>query len=560
MLLNLHVKNLALVEEAEIEFGKGLNILTGETGAGKSIILGSVNLALGAKAGSEVIGRYGDYALAELTFLIEDDSKIAKLNELNIFPEDGILSISRRIMEGRSIIRVNGETVTAALVRQITALLIDIHGQHDHQSLLYKQNHLIILDKYAKDELDLYKEQLKTVYDQYNSAKKELEKFTLNDDERSRNISFLEFEIEEIDNAALADGEDEIVEAKYRRIVNAQKIAQQINGVQMMLSGEQGSSASELISRAYSALNGVVQYDEALIPLLGQLGDLDSLLADFNRDIADYAGELDFDGQDFEETEKRLDLINNLKAKYGQTIEQINAYRDEAQEKLQFYRDYESNLMAARKLVDDKYNEAQNICSRITEIRAKAAEKLAGDISRSLEDLNFEQVKFDMEIRQLKEITANGADEAEFMISVNPGEVTRPLAKIASGGELSRIMLGIKSVLAKKDDTETLIFDEIDTGISGRTAQKVSEKMAVIAGTHQVICITHLPQIASMADVHFLIEKNIVDGFTITSIEKLDDEQMITELSRMLGGSEITELVRQNAVQMKTFANNLKQH
>lgn len=560
MLLNLHVKNLALVEEAEIEFGKGLNILTGETGAGKSIILGSVNLALGAKAGSEVIGRYGDYALAELTFLIEDDSKIAKLNELNIFPEDGILSISRRIMEGRSIIRVNGETVTAALVRQITALLIDIHGQHDHQSLLYKQNHLIILDKYAKDELDLYKEQLKTVYDQYNSAKKELEKFTLNDDERSRNISFLEFEIEEIDNAALADGEDEIVEAKYRRIVNAQKIAQQINGVQMMLSGEQGSSASELISRAYSALNGVVQYDEALIPLLGQLGDLDSLLADFNRDIADYAGELDFDGQDFEETEKRLDLINNLKAKYGQTIEQINAYRDEAQEKLQFYRDYESNLMAARKLVDDKYNEAQNICSRITEIRAKAAEKLAGDISRSLEDLNFEQVKFDMEIRQLKEITANGADEAEFMISVNPGEVLRPLAKIASGGELSRIMLGIKSVLAKKDDTETLIFDEIDTGISGRTAQKVSEKMAVIAGTHQVICITHLPQIASMADVHFLIEKNIVDGFTITSIEKLDDEQMITELSRMLGGSEITELVRQNAVQMKMFANNLKQH
>ncbi len=560
MLLNLHVKNLALVEEAEIEFGKGLNILTGETGAGKSIILGSVNLALGAKAGSEVIGRYGDYALAELTFLIEDDSKIAKLNELNIFPEDGILSISRRIMEGRSIIRVNGETVTAALVRQITALLIDIHGQHDHQSLLYKQNHLIILDKYAKDELDLYKEQLKTVYDQYNSAKKELEKFTLNDDERSRNISFLEFEIEEIDNAALADGEDEIVEAKYRRIVNAQKIAQQINGVQMMLSGEQGSSASELISRAYSALNGVVQYDEALIPLLGQLGDLDSLLADFNRDIADYAGELDFDGQDFEETEKRLDLINNLKAKYGQTIEQINAYRDEAQEKLQFYRDYESNLMAARKLVDDKYNEAQNICSRITKIRAKAAEKLAGDISRSLEDLNFEQVKFDMEIRQLKEITANGADEAEFMISVNPGEVLRPLAKIASGGELSRIMLGIKSVLAKKDDTETLIFDEIDTGISGRTAQKVSEKMAVIAGTHQVICITHLPQIASMADVHFLIEKNIVDGFTITSIEKLDDEQMITELSRMLGGSEITELVRQNAVQMKMFANNLKQH
>ena len=560
MLLNLHVKNLALVEEAEIEFGKGLNILTGETGAGKSIILGSINLALGAKAGSEVIGRYGDYAFVELAFLIEDNDKISKLGELDIFPEDGILNISRRIMEGRSIIKVNGETVTAALVKQITALLIDIHGQHDHQSLLYKQNHLIILDKYAGDELDLCKEELKIVYGQYISAKKELEQFTIDEDERKRNISFLEFEIEEIENAALAHGEDELVESKYRRIVNARKIAGQLFEAQTMLSGEQSASAAELIGRAYSALNSVLQYDENLTTLLSQLGDIDSLLSDFNRDLTDYAEKLNFDGEDFAQTEKRLDLINNLKAKYGRTIEEIEAYCTEAHRKLDFYNDYEDRLAQTQKLVEDKYNEAKAVCERITVIRTETARKLAKDIKHSLEDLNFEQIKFDVEIRSLKDISANGADEAEFMISVNPGEDLRPLAKVASGGELSRIMLGIKSVLARKDDTETLIFDEIDTGISGRTAQKVSEKMAVIAKSHQVICITHLPQIASMADIHFLIQKNIVDGFTITSISKLDDEQIITELSRMLGGSQITELVRSNAIQMKEFANNLKQH
>ena len=533
--------------------------LTGQTGAGKSIILGSVNLALGAKAGKEVIGRYGDYAFVELAFLIEDHSKISELNGMDIFPEEGILTISRRIMEGRSVIKVNGETVTAALVRRITSILIDIHGQHDHQSLLYKQNHLTILDKYAKDELDSYKEKLQEAYTQYNLAQKELKKFTITDEERSRNISFLEFEIQEIENAGLKDGEDELVEEKYRKIVNSRKIAEQLAVVRQYMDGQDGS-ASEFTSRAYSSLNGVLQYDSGLEPLLTQLGDIDSLISDFNRDMADYAQGLDFDGQEFAETESRLDLINNLKAKYGNTIEQINEYCTEAKAKLDFYNDYENNLLKTRSLAEDKYRQAKEICRQITRIRTEAAGRLAAEICRSLEDLNFEQVKFDMEIRPLREITSNGADEAEFMISVNPGEELRPLAQIASGGELSRIMLGIKSVLAKKDDTETLIFDEIDTGISGRTAQKVSEKMAVIAKTHQVICITHLPQIAAMADTHFLIQKNIVDGFTTTSIEKLGDEQIITELSRMLGGSRITELVRSNAIQMKELANNLKKH
>lgn len=559
MLLNLHVKNLALVEEADIEFGSGLNILSGETGAGKSIILGSVTLALGAKAGSEVIGRYGDYAFVELNFAIDDDNKISRLNAMDIFPDDGMLTISRRIMEGRSVFKVNGETVTAAIVKKITALLIDIHGQHDHQSLLYKQNHLIILDKYARDELAPFKDKLSKLYKEYNEARKELAGFTIDDEERSRNVSFLEFEINEIDGAELLDGEDEEVEKNYRRMVNSQKIAEQAAVTAAYLGGD-GANASELVSRAYSALNSVTQYDEALNGMLTQLGDIDGLISDFNRELSDYMEGLDYDAEEFAATESRLDTINNIKSKYGQTIEAIRAYRDDAAAKLDFYNDYDNNLQSTRERVQRLHDEAVSVCADITAVRTKAAAALSGEIRQALEDLNFGQVKFEIEVRPVENISADGADEAEFMISVNPGEDLRPLAKIASGGELSRIMLGIKSVLANKDDTDTLIFDEIDTGISGRTAQKVSEKMALIARSHQVICITHLPQIAAMADIHFLIEKNIKDGFTTTSINRLSDSEIITELARMLGGSRITELVMDNAAQMKEFADNLKKH
>ena len=460
-------------------------------------------------------------------------------------------------MEGRSVFKVNGETVTAAIVKKITALLIDIHGQHDHQSLLYKQNHLIILDKYARDELAPFKDKLAGVYKEYNEARKALAGFTIDDEERSRNISFLEFEINEIDGAELLDGEDEEVEKNYRRMVNSRKIAEQAAMAAACLDGE-NTGASELVSRAYSALNSVSQYDDELKNMLTQLSDIDGLLSDFNRELSDYTEGLDYDAEEFAATEARLDTINNLKSKYGSTIEAIRAYRDDAAAKLDFYNDYDNNLQLTKERVQKLHDEAAEICAGITGIRTAAAKKLSAEIRQALEDLNFGQVRFDIEVRQTGNITPDGADEAEFMISVNPGEDLRPLAKIASGGELSRIMLGIKSVLANKDDTDTLIFDEIDTGISGRTAQKVSEKMALIARSHQVICITHLPQIAAMADIHFLIEKNIKDGFTTTSINRLSDREIITELARMLGGSQITDLVMDNAAQMKEFADNLK--
>lgn len=554
MLVNLHVKNLALIEETEIEFGKGLNVLTGETGAGKSILLGSVNLALGGKAGSDVIGKFGDSALVELSFFIDDEDRIKELEALDIYPEDGMITISRRILPGKSIIKVNGETITATGVRKITELLIDIHGQHDHQSLLYKKKHLEILDKYAKDELLELKSGLISEYNNYKNLEKQMGEFTLSEEERIREKDFLNYEIQEIEEANLKPGEDEELEALYRKIVNSRKILTELDVVDRLLGRNGDDNASDMLGRAYSALNSVVSYDDGLNPLLEQLALLDSQLSDFSYDLKNYIESMDFDEQTYVETEQRLNTINSLKSKYGGSIENILEYAKKSADKLRFYEEYEENLLTLKMNINSSLQKLMSLSDKISDVRKTSAVGLSEDIRKALEDLNFGQVKFDVELRKLNNPTANGMDEAEFMISVNPGEELKPLAKIASGGELSRIMLGIKSVLAGKDEIDTLIFDEIDTGISGRTAQKVSEKMSGIGLSHQVICITHLPQIAAMADRHFLIHKDIDAGYTRTHIDILDENSMIDELARMLGGTEITDIVRQSAAQMKELA------
>ena len=558
MLLNLHVKNLALIEETEIEFGQGMNILTGETGAGKSILLGSVNLALGNKTSGDVIGRYGDSALVELSFFVDNEEKIRALNEMDIYPEDGMVTISRRIMPNKSVIKVNGETITATNVRKITELLIDIHGQHDHQSLLYKKNHLDILDKYAKDELLEVKDKLSKEYSVYTELGKKLSEMDVSVEERNREKDFLTFEINEIDNANLVIGEDSELEALYRKMINSKKIMEEISVVNRLMSCGTEANATDMVGKSFSSLNSVVQYDETLSSLLEQLSLIDSQIKDFNYELQNYISSMEFDDREFIETENRLNLINGLKAKYGNSIEEILKYYDQAVEKLEYYNDYEHKLSLLKEELAKSEIVVIELCKKIYDIRVKASKALEEEITKALVDLNFGQVVFEIQITTRLNPSKNGFDEAEFMISVNPGEGVKPLAKIASGGELSRIMLGIKSVLAGKDDIDTLIFDEIDTGISGRTAQRVSEKMAAISDKHQIICITHLPQIASMADNHFLISKEVVDGYTQTNITKLNDEEIIEELARMLGGSEITDIVMENARQMKEMASKIK--
>ena len=554
MLSSLHVKNLALIQEAEVEFGPGLNILTGETGAGKSILIGSINLALGKKLSREMIREGADSALVELVFETENPKVEQALKEMEIESLHGQVLIVRKITGSRSISKINGETCTTAQVRRIASLLLDIHGQHEHQSLLYTDRQLEILDAYGKEEIDPLRARVREAFRQWKELRDSLKEYELDEDARMREISFLEFEIREIDDAQLRDGEDETLEQAYRKMSNARNIVQALAAVRAMTGDGEGQSAGEQIGRAVRELSQIAGMDESLQQMQSSLLTIDDLLNDFNRELAGYMEEFTFSEEEFYETEKRLDEINRLKAKYGDSIPAIRRYQEERQEKLEKMLHFEEQKEKLQK-EEEKARQTLEECSQeLSGIRCKYAGCLSKSIEEGLKDLNFLHVIFQIQFGRTAQYTENGFDTIEFRISTNPGEPVKALAKVVSGGELSRIMLAIKTILADRDETESLIFDEIDTGISGRTAQMVSEKMAQIGRRHQVLCITHLPQIAAMADQHFEIRKDVVDQDTVTRIHALDEESSVRELARMLGGAKITDSVLANAEEMKELA------
>lgn len=554
MLSSLHVKNLALIQEAEVEFGPGLNILTGETGAGKSILIGSINLALGKKLSREMIREGADSALVELVFDTENPKVEQALKEMEIESLHGQVLIVRKITGSRSISKINGETCTTAQVRRIASLLLDIHGQHEHQSLLYTDRQLEILDAYGKEEIDPLRARVREAFRQWKELRDSLKEYELDEDARMREISFLEFEIREIDDAQLRDGEDETLEQAYRKMSNARNIVQALAAVRAMTGDGEGQSAGEQIGRAVRELSQIAGMDESLQQMQNSLLTIDDLLNDFNRELAGYMEEFTFSEEEFYETEKRLDEINRLKAKYGDSIPAIRRYQEEKQEKLEKMLHFEEQKEKLQK-EEEKARQTLEECSQeLSGIRCKYAGRLSKSIEEGLKDLNFLHVIFQIQFGRTAQYTENGFDTIEFRISTNPGEPVKALAKVVSGGELSRIMLAIKTILADRDETESLIFDEIDTGISGRTAQMVSEKMAQIGRRHQVLCITHLPQIAAMADQHFEIRKDVVDQDTVTRIHALDEESSVRELARMLGGAKITDSVLANAEEMKELA------
>lgn len=556
MLVSLHVKNLALIEEAEVEFGPGLNILSGETGAGKSIIIGSINLALGEKVSKEMLRENAEYALVELIFKVENPQQQKLLEEMDVFPEDGEIIMSRKITATRSVGKINSETVSASCMKAVAALLIDIHGQHEHQSLLHKKKHLEILDEYAKEELKEKKETLKACYQEYQKILEEKKQAVTDDVQRERELSFLEYEINEIQEAHLVVGEDETLESSYRKMTNSRKIMEAANIAHNLTGGD--GSATEQIGRALRELTSVAEYDSELEQIAEQIGEIDSLLNDFNRELAAYISNGEFDEETFFETEKRLDEVNHLKDKFGGSIEAVLKAQEEKEQRYQQLKDYEHYLEELAKREEKAEYALQKSCKEVSDIRKRYAEKLTKLVQDALVDLNFLDVTFTMAFQNTPNYTANGTDDAEFLISTNPGEPVKPLGKVASGGELSRIMLAIKTVLAESDQIETLIFDEIDSGISGRTAQMVAEKMNVIGKNHQVICITHLPQIAAMADQHFLISKNVVNQSTVSNISRLKEKETIEELARMLGGVKVTDTVLESAKEMKELAKSVK--
>ncbi|MCI9215706.1 MAG: DNA repair protein RecN [Dorea sp.] len=557
MLRSLHVKNLALIDEIEVEFERGLNILTGETGAGKSIILGSVNLALGGKYTKDMIREGADYGYVELTFEVENTSQQKELKELDIFPEEGFVVLSRRLMERRSVSRINGETVTMSVLKAAAAALIDIHGQHEHQSLLYKKNHLGFVDAFAGEAAAEVKDKVHHSFQKYQRLKKQLEEADMDESQRVKEMSFLAFEADEIDKACLKEEEDEELEILFRRMTNGKKIAESILAAYSYTSGQE-SSASESLSRAIRLLSDIAVYDKKAEELYNQLGEIDSLLNDFNRELSDYLDSCEFSEEEFYETEKRLNEINHLKTKYGSTIEDILAYGERQKEKLEKLENHEEYIKKLKTDLKRAEKELKGYSKELSGIRNEQGKLLEKKVEEGLKDLNFADVKFEIALGKLDSCTSEGMDDVEFKISLNPGQPVRPLVNVASGGELSRIMLAIKTVMADRDDIETLIFDEIDVGISGRTAQKVSEKMGVIGRRHQVICITHLAQIAAMADTHFLIEKNVDKKGTTTGIRRLAPEEETEELARILGGAKITETVLQNAREMKALAKEIK--
>ncbi|MBD5136194.1 MAG: DNA repair protein RecN [Lachnospiraceae bacterium] len=554
MLLNVSVKNLALIKEADVYFKDGMNILTGETGAGKSVVIGSINIALGGKVNKEMIRTGADYAMAELVFKVDRKTTKEKLLKAGVILEDDEVVITRKIVNGRSITKVNGETFSVNALKSVTSLLIDIHGQHDHQSLLKTEKHLDILDEFAGSRLEDIKLKVEEAFREYCDAKKKLDSFNMNEEQRVRECEFYNFEINEIMSADLKVGEDEELEEKYKKMSNMKKILEALSAAHNIFCGDGMENVTDMIGESVREISTVSEYDSTLNNIYKQLANIEELCNDVSREISEYAQSSEFDSQEAAELEERLNLINHLKLKYGNTIEKVLEYAEEKQQKLSVLENYEISRSEAEKKAEECRKILDKECNNLTLARKKAAESFEKKVIETLGELNFLQVKFEIDFKKSEVYTSNGNDKAEFMISANPGEPLMPLVKIASGGELSRIMLGIKTIMAGEDDIDTLIFDEIDTGISGRTAQKVAEHMKILSKEHQVICITHLPQIAAMADNHLKIEKNSNDGETSTDIFALGEEKSVEELARMLGGAQITDAVMENAKEMKKLA------
>ena len=559
MLLTMHIKNIALIEEIDIDFHEQLNILTGETGAGKSIIIGSLGICLGGKFPKELLRDDTKDGLVELVFSVDQPAIVEALEKLEVTPdEDGTLLISRRLSpNGRTVNRVNDTTVTITRLKEIASLLIDLHAQHEQQTLLKPAKHLEILDRFGGEDIQKLKKQVQEDYHIYRELEEEKKKGSMDEAEKNKRMDFLQYQIKEIKDAKLVDGEDVQLERQYKKAVNAKEILQYANDI-YALTGYGATSAGEQLGRAIKDMRRLTELDEELADAAGILEDADGLLSDFNREISEYMKDMEFDEGQFREMESRLDQINSLKAKYGNSIsrilESLAAFEKEY-DALSGYEEHMQDIEAQWKKQTAKLEES---CRVLSEHRRALSEKLCKKIRESLEDMNFNMVRFEMRFETSPNYSANGYHDACFYISTNVGEAMRPLHEVASGGELSRIMLAMKSCLANQDDTPTLVFDEIDVGISGRTAQKVAEKMSILSRQHQVICITHLSQIAAMADAHYLIEKNVENEKTISSIRLLSKEEEIEELARLIGGAKITETTIHTVTEMKGLAEQAK--
>lgn len=560
MLIHLRVQNIALIDEVAVDLEEGLNVLTGETGAGKSIILGAINLALGGRGSKELLRDPSQPATVDLFFVEEKHSVLEKLAEMGIAAEDGEILISRRFTAGgRSTCQINQTMVTTQQVKQVAALLIDIHGQHEHQSLLDGSKHIDILDRFIS-EIEPLKKELKEKWEEARKIQKEWEDYQQKGKDRERLLSLMQYEIDEIEETAWKENEEEVLKEERKKLLYSERLQAGCLGAYTLIrqGGREGQPALDALESALMKLKDIEAYDlEFFAPYVASLEEQVAVLQDMASDLRQYGETLEAQPQRLTEVEERLDQIQHLQNKYGQSRELVMAYYEKTKREQERLLNLAQTIDELEKKRSQKQEEMRQLAQKMTKLRLSAAKKVEEEITSVLATLQFNEPIFKI-CREEKEISPKGADQILFHIRTNVGEALQPLQQIASGGEMSRVMLAIKTVLAKQDEIGTLIFDEIDTGISGRTAQSVAEKMSRIALYHQVICVTHLPQIAALADCHMRIEKTVSKEHTATQIQVLTQPQVTEELARMLGGTQITEAVRQNAVEMKKLADDWK--
>ena len=556
MLLYLHVKNYALIDDAEVEFSDGLNILTGETGAGKSVLLGSISLALGAKAKSDAIRQGAEFAFVELHFSVDNDNQKSILKEMDIAAEDDVIVIQKRITKQRSVGKICGVTVNLSELKTVADAFMDVYGQHDYQNLLKPSMHIEILDDFAKEKIKDVKEEVAERYRDYLAVKKEWDSLEEDSDKRSRDIDFLQFQIAEIEDAALIPGEEEELKEYLKVAESGEKIAESLSRAIYALGDDGG--ALEKFSAGFRDLSAVSSLTKELGGFEESLIQSQDILQSVLREMEDYLSGMEFDEATLNEKRARYDEITSVLMKYGKTYENVMAFLEEKKEelnKLSSYEEYKENL---RQKLDDAYGLLSEKYLELTKIRKKESANFEKKIREALTDLNFSNAGFEVRIEESEKYSAKGGDDVLFYISTNKGEALMPLCDVASGGELSRIMLAVKTVSAGRESVNTLIFDEIDAGISGNTAWKVAEKLGILAKGMQIICITHLPQIAAMADTHFEIVKAESEGHMVTEVNKLSEEASLAELTRLLGGGTDNAAARENAKELKKQAQEIK--
>lgn len=569
MLLELSIFNFALIHSLKIEFGKGLNILTGETGAGKSIIIDALGLVLGQRASRDNIRQGQERMMVEALFHISPKNKnnINRLLEENgiDMEEDFSLIMSREVLStGKNTCRVNGRMVTLGTMKQLSELLIDIHGQHEHQSLLHWETHMGLLDSYGSSYIENILNKTKEYYSKYKSSQGLFKELLKNEMEMEREKDLLKFQLEEINQGKLQNiQEEKELENRRNILIYSEKLFENSQQAYELLyvGNEMQISIYDQLSKALYCLEHITSIDETMKSLQKQINNAIILIEDAGFVLRDYNENIEFNPKELDQIEKRLNKINDLKRKYGENIEEILKYKEILKTRLLKIENKDKEVEKLKIEIKKNWKSYIKIANELHEIRLDIAKKLEKKVIQELQDLGMKKIQFKVDIQNSEKYSSiNGNDRIEFLISTNLGQDLRPLVKIASGGEIARIMLALKSILADADQIDSLIFDEIDAGISGRTAQVVAEKMAIISKSYQTICITHLPQIASMADTHFLIEKEIKNKQTYTDVKMLKNKGRIEELARMLGGATLTELTISHAKEMIDMAQEIKKN